>query len=72
MNLMKSSNVAAGSEAAICEPVDERTVRTVRQHYRVNHQEEFLRLKAQVESLLSELNTLAMHDPATDESGLAL
>jgi hypothetical protein len=32
--------------------VDERTARTIQQ-YQVNHQEEFLRLRAQVEALLS-------------------
>jgi hypothetical protein len=39
------------------QPVDERVLRSVRLHYQSNHQEEFLRLKAQVESLLSEIQT---------------
>jgi hypothetical protein len=72
MNLMELSNAAAEISVAIREPVDERTVRTVRQHYHVSHQEEFLRLKAQVEALLSELKTLAVQDSVTDESELAL
>jgi hypothetical protein len=50
--------------------VDERTARTIQQ-YQVNHQEEFLRLKAQVEALLSEIQTLALNDSSPD-SGLAL
>jgi hypothetical protein len=50
--------------------VDERTARTIQQ-YQVNHQEEFLRLKAQVEALLSELQTLALNDSSPD-SELAL
>jgi hypothetical protein len=45
--------------------VDERTARTIQQ-YQVNHQEEFLRLKAQVEALLSELQTLAVNDSSPD------
>jgi hypothetical protein len=51
--------------------VDERTARTIQQQYQVNHQEEFLRLKAQVEALLSEIQTLAVNDSSPD-SELAL
>jgi hypothetical protein len=50
--------------------VDERTARTIQQ-YQVNHQEEFLRLKAQVEALLSEIQTRSVND-SNPESGLAL
>lgn len=53
------------------QPVDERTARTIQQQYQVNHQEEFLRLRAQVEALLSELQSLAVNDSNPD-SGLAL
>jgi signal transduction protein with GAF and PtsI domain len=72
MSSMEWPNASAKSGVAVCEPVDERTVQTVRQHYQTDHQEEFLRLKAQVESLLSELKTLAVHNHAADESELAL
>ena len=53
------------------QPVDERTARTIQQQYQANHQEEFLRLRAQVEALLSELQSLAVNDSNSD-SGLAL
>jgi hypothetical protein len=46
--------------------VDERTVRTIQQQYQVSHQEEFLRLRAQVEALLSELKTLTLNDSNSD------
>lgn len=36
-------------------PVDERMVKTIQQQYQTNHQEEFLRLRVQVEALLTEL-----------------
>jgi hypothetical protein len=51
--------------------VDERTVRTIQQQYQANHQEEFLRLRAQIEALLTELQALASND-STHDSGLAL
>jgi hypothetical protein len=51
--------------------VDERTARTIQQQYQVNHQEEFLRLRAQVEALLSELQSIAVNDSNSD-SRLAL
>jgi hypothetical protein len=35
-------------------PTEERILQSVRLHYQTDHQEEFLRLKAQVESLLTE------------------
>jgi hypothetical protein len=50
--------------------VDERTARTIQQ-YQVSHQEEFLRLKAQVEALLLEIQTRSVND-SHPESGLAL
>lgn len=46
--------------------VDDRTVQTIQQQYQVSHQEEFLRLRAQVEALLSELRTLTLSDPEND------
>jgi hypothetical protein len=52
------------------QPVDERTTRTIQQQYQVTHQEEFLRLKFQVEALLSELQALTVKDASRD-SGLA-
>jgi hypothetical protein len=51
--------------------VDERTARTIQQQYQASHQEEFLRLRAQVEALLTELKTLAVNDSVND-SELAL
>lgn len=50
--------------------VDERTARTIQQ-YQVSHQEEFLRLKAQVEALLSEIQTRSLSD-SNSESEVAL
>jgi hypothetical protein len=52
------------------QPVDERTTRTIQQQYQVTHQEEFLRLRFQVEALLSELQALTVKDASRD-SGLA-
>jgi hypothetical protein len=43
-------------------PTEERILQSVQLHYQTDHQEEFLRLKAQVESLLMELETLSGHD----------
>jgi hypothetical protein len=37
------------------QPVDAHIVRTIQQQYQISHQEEFLRLRAQVEALLSEI-----------------
>jgi hypothetical protein len=51
--------------------IDERTVRTIQQQYQVSHQEEFLRLRAQVEALLTELKTLTINNSGND-SELAL
>jgi hypothetical protein len=50
--------------------VDERTARTIQQ-YQVSHQEEFLRLKVQVEALLCEIQNRSAND-SNPESGLAL
>jgi hypothetical protein len=52
------------------QPIDERTTRTIQQQYQVTHQEEFLRLRFQVEALLSELQALTVKDASRD-SGLA-
>lgn len=48
-------------------PTEERILQSVRLHYQTDHQEEFLRLKAQVESLLMELETLSGKDVGTSE-----
>jgi hypothetical protein len=50
------------------QPVDERTARTIQQQYQVTHQEEFLRLRAQVEALLSELQTLSVNGASQDST----
>jgi hypothetical protein len=47
------------------QPVDEQTLRSIQRNYQSDHQEEFLRLKAQVETLLSELRKFA---PQSDEA----
>lgn len=70
INPIKPSD-AANLMSSEDQTVDERTVRTIQQQYQVGHQEEFLRLRAQVEALLSELKTLATHDSGND-SELAL
>ena len=51
----------------LCEqqPVDEQTLRSIQRNYQSDHQEEFLRLKAQVELLLSELRQFA---PQSEEA----
>ncbi|HEY9827706.1 MAG TPA: hypothetical protein V6D19_19890 [Stenomitos sp.] len=54
---------SSSATAVLIDPADERTVKTVRQHYQTSHQEEFMRLKAQVESLLVELQSIG-----TDQS----
>jgi hypothetical protein len=48
-------------------PTEERILQSVRLHYQTDHQEEFLRLKAQVESLLMELETLSGNDVGMPE-----
>lgn len=48
-------------------PTEERILQSVRLHYQTDHQEEFLRLKAQVESLLMELETLSGNDVSPSE-----
>lgn len=53
----QQSEVLNPSDVSASQPVDERVLQSVRIHYQSNHQEEFLRLKAQIESLLSEIQT---------------
>jgi hypothetical protein len=48
-------------------PTEERILQSVRLHYQTDHQEEFLLLKAQVESLLMELETLSGNDVGMSE-----
>jgi hypothetical protein len=62
---LKSSDAAALASIED-QAADERTVRTIQQQYQVSHQEEFLRLRAQVEALLSELRTLTLNDSNSD------
>jgi hypothetical protein len=67
INPVKPSAVVLASIEDTCDPcVDERTVRTIQQQYQVSHQEEFLRLRAQVEALLLELRTLTLNDAEND------
>jgi hypothetical protein len=71
INPIKLSSAAPLTTCNEDQPVDERTARTIQQQYQVSHQEEFLRLRAQVEALLTELKTLAVNDSGND-SELAL
>ncbi|MGB8698648.1 MAG: hypothetical protein WCD18_04460 [Thermosynechococcaceae cyanobacterium] len=61
---MKQSNVATAPDALAYQSLEERMLQSVRMHYQSNHQEEFLHLKAQIESLFAKLQTLAEHDNA--------
>ncbi len=66
INPVKLSIAAAALTSIEDQAVDERTVRTIQQQYQVSHQEEFLRLRAQVEALLSELRMLTLNDSDND------
>jgi hypothetical protein len=44
--------------------IEERLMCSIQLHYQTNHQEEFLQLKAQVESLMMEINTIAVDGSA--------
>ncbi len=46
---------------------EERILQSVRLHYQTSHQEEFFHLKAQVESLLIELETLSGNESSPSE-----
>ncbi|WP_404790039.1 hypothetical protein [Altericista sp. CCNU0014] len=56
----------AASPSSEDRAVDERTVRTIQQQYQVSHQEEFLRLRAQVEALLADLQTRTLNASDSD------
>lgn len=45
------------------------TIESIKSLYQVSHQEEFLHLQAQTESLLQELQARKQNQPAADESG---
>lgn len=64
--VVEAPNVEASSTVSGL-PTEERILQSVRLHYQTSHQEEFLRLKAQVESLLMELETLSGDDVDTPE-----
>jgi hypothetical protein len=60
-NLLKNVLEQPTSEASAPEAqsIDERTMRSIRQNYRISHQEEFLKLRTQTEALLVELRQFA-------------
>ncbi len=55
-----SSNPASGAAAMATVSIEQRLLESVRRHYQVNHQAEFLRLSEQVESLLAELEGITV------------
>lgn len=61
-------------EANSCEletqPVDERTMRSIQQNYQIDHQEEFVKLKTQVEALLTQLRAFTGHQSEEAEFNL--
>jgi hypothetical protein len=64
---MSQSAVVEAPSSALVLPIEERILQSVRLHYQTSHQEEFLHLKAQVESLLMELETLSEDDSSSSE-----
>ncbi len=55
-----SSSSSTSGAAATAVSIEQRLLDSVRRHYQVNHQAEFLRLKEQVESLLAELEEITV------------
>jgi hypothetical protein len=64
---MSQSAIVEVPSSALGLPTEERILQSVRLHYQTSHQEEFLHLKAQVESLLMELETLSRNDSNSSE-----
>ncbi len=59
-SVIAPTNSVEGSTATLEITMEERIMQSVRMHYQSNHQEEFLRLQAQIESLMMELNTASV------------
>jgi hypothetical protein len=60
-NVSEQPHCESSVSALEAPSIDERMMRSIRQNYQISHQEEFLKLRIQTETLLIELRQFSGH-----------
>jgi hypothetical protein len=60
-NILEQPSCESDASALEAQSIDERMMRSIRQNYQINHQEEFLQIRTQTEALLMEIRQFAGH-----------